>query len=186
MSKDLDQRIGARIRIERESRHWSLTELAERSTVSRAMIFKIERGESSPTANLLAKLSGAFGLSMSALMARAELGQGKLLRKENQPVWTDPDSGYVRRHVSPKSDLPLDIVHITLPARTAVPMPASAYAFIRQQIWVLEGELVFVEGNTRHVLHEGDCLEPGPPADCVFENESDADCTYAVIVLSTT
>lgn len=184
MTNDLDQRIAARIRIERESRQWSLTDLAERSSVSRAMIFKIERGESSPTANLLAKLSGAFGLSMSALMARAELGQGKLLRKESQPVWTDPDSGYVRRHVSPKSDLPLDLVHITLPARTAVPMPASAYAFIRQQIWVLEGELVFVEGDTRHEMQAGDCLEPGPPADCVFKNESDADCKYAVVVLT--
>ena len=28
-------------------------------------------------------------------------------------------------------------------------MPASAYAFVNQLIWVLEGELVFVEGGTR-------------------------------------
>ena len=62
---EIDKRIGARIRIERESRGWSLTELAERSAVSRAMIHKIERGESSPTATLLGKLSGAFSLSMS-------------------------------------------------------------------------------------------------------------------------
>lgn len=34
----INQRISARIRIERESRSWSLTELAERAGVSRAMI----------------------------------------------------------------------------------------------------------------------------------------------------
>lgn len=180
----MDCRIGARIRIERESRGWSLTELAERASVSRAMVYKVERGESSPTANLLGKLSGAFGLSMSTLMARAEIGQGRLLRREDQPTWTDPQTGYTRRHVSPSSDMPLDLVHVTLPAGREVPMPAAAYAFLRQLIWVLEGDLVFMEGTTRHELRAGDCLELGPPSDCVFRNESGRACLYAVAVLS--
>ena len=185
MSKidNLDQRIGARIRTEREGRGWSLTELAERASVSRAMIYKVERGDSSPTANLLGRLSGAFGLSMSTLMARAEIGQGRFLRKQDQPVWIDPETGYVRRHVSPPSDMPLDLVHITLPAGKEVSMPASAYAFLRQLIWVLEGELVFIEGSVRHEMKEGDCLELGPPMDCVFKNESRRECVYAVAVL---
>jgi transcriptional regulator with XRE-family HTH domain len=180
---DIDIRIGARIRTERENRGWSLTELAERASVSRAMIFKVERGDSSPTANLLGKLSGAFGLSMSTLMARAETRQGRLLRKVDQPVWTDPETGYVRRHVSPRSDMPIDLVRITLPAGKQVPMPASAYAFLRQLVWVLEGELVFIEGQMRHEMKEGDCLELGPPMDCVFKNESNRECSYAVAVL---
>lgn len=183
-ARTIDADIGARIRTERESRGWSLTDLAERASVSRAMIHKVERGDSSPTANLLGKLSGAFGLSMSTLIARAETGQGRLLRREDQPSWTDPQTGYVRRHVSPRSDMPLDLVHVTLPPGRAVPMPASAYAFLRQLIWVLEGELVFVEGAARHEMREGDCLELGPPTDCVFRNESSYACVYAVAVLS--
>lgn len=180
---DLDHRIGARIRVERESRGWSLSELAERASVSRAMIHKVERGGSSPTANLLGKLSGAFGLSMSTLMARAEIAQGSLLRKAAQPVWTDPATGYLRRHVSPRSDMPLDLVEITLPAGTEVPMPASAFAFLRQMVWVLQGALTFVEGRVRHEMRAGDCLALGPPADCIFRNEGDAACTYLVAVL---
>jgi transcriptional regulator with XRE-family HTH domain len=180
----LDRRIGTRIRLERESRGWSLTELAERSGVSRGMVHKIERGESSPTATLLARLSGAFSLTMSTLMARAEMQEGRLLRKEDQPIWIDPQSGYVRRHVSPRSDLPLDLVRIELPPKTEIPMPASAYAFLRQLIWVLSGSLVFVEGGTRHELGEGDCLELGRPADCIFKNEGGKACIYAVIVLA--
>ena len=69
---NLNQRISARIRIERESRGWSLNDLAERAGASRAMIHKIERGESSPTASMLGRLSGAFGISMSTLIARAD------------------------------------------------------------------------------------------------------------------
>lgn len=182
-SDDIDLRLGARIRAEREGRGWSLTDLAERASVSRAMIHKVERGDSSPTANLLGKLSGAFGLSMSTLLARAEVAGGNLLRRAEQPVWTDPETGYIRRQVSPRTDMPLDLVQITLPAGKEVPMPASAYAFIRQLIWVLEGDLVFVEGPVRHDLHGGDCLHLGPPADCVFRNEGPKPCTYAVMVL---
>lgn len=180
---DLDQKIGARIKTERESRNWSLTDLAERAGVSRAMIHKIERGESSPTAKLLGKLSGAFQMTMSTLMARAEAEGGHLLRREAQPVWTDPETGYIRRHVSPKTQIPFDLVEVTLPAGAVVPMPAAAYAFFEQLIWVREGTLTFQEGNVHHKLGAGDCLHLGPPTDCVFENASDAPCTYAVMLL---
>jgi len=179
---NLSRRIGARVRIERERRGWSLTDLAAHSGVSRAMVHKLEHGDSSPTATLLARLSGAFGLSMSQLIASAEMQEGRLLRKADQPVWTDPQTSYVRRHVSPPG-MPLDLVHIELPAGAAVPMPAAAYVARRQLIWVLSGALVFVEGETRHEMDEGDSLELGPPSDCIFKNETSKSCTYAVAVL---
>src|ERR1051325_7443045 len=108
--------LALRIRREREGRGWSLGDLAERSGVSKAMISKIERGEASPTAALLGRLSGAFGLTLSALLARAEHASGRLLRAADQPRWQDPETGYVRRQVSPQSDLPLDLVRVELPA----------------------------------------------------------------------
>lgn len=180
----INQRIGARIRLERESRGWSLTELAERAGVSRAMIHKIERGESSPTATLLGRLSGAFGISMSMLIARAEMQEGKLLRLADQPVWHDPQSHYLRRHVSPRSDLPIDLVQIELPAGSDIPMPASSYVQARQLIWLQQGELVFVEGDVRHEMKAGDCLELGPPNDCRFINETTQTCVYLVVRLN--
>ena len=181
---NINQRIGIRIRLERESRGWSLSDLAERAGVSRGMIHKIERGESSPTAMLLGRLSGAFGISMSTLIARAEMQEGKLLRFADQPVWQDPQSHYLRRHVSPRSDLPIDLVQIELPAGSDIPMPASSYALARQLIWLQQGELVFVEGDTRHAMQAGDCLELGPPNDCRFVNESSESCTYLIVRLN--
>ncbi|VCZ11163.1 HTH-type transcriptional regulator SutR [Klebsiella pneumoniae] len=179
---NLNQRISARIRIERESRGWSLNDLAERAGASRAMIHKIERGESSPTASMLGRLSGAFGISMSTLIARAEMQEGKLLRFASQPVWRDPQSHYLRRHVSPR-DLPIDLVQIELPPGSDVPMPAASYALARQLIWLQQGELVFVEAipamRCRRGL-SGAC----PPNDCRFINESAETCVYLVVRLN--
>ena len=179
-NNDIDRRIGARIKIERESRGWSLTELAERAAVSRAMIHKVERGDSSPTANLLGKLSGALGLSMSTLMARAEAPEGRLIRKADQPLWTDPDTGYLRRQVFIRPDHPLEIVEVTMPSGKSAVLPAASYAFIRQVIWLTEGQLVITDADGRHVLSAGDCLGFGPPADVTIANESDAPARYVV------
>lgn len=178
----LNTRIGLKIKFERERRGWSLTDLAASSGVSRAMIHKIERGESSPTATLLARLSGAYDMSMSQLLAETEVRTGMLVRYENQAVWQDPETGYIRRHASP-GQIPVDLVSIELPAKTAVPMPAISYLSRRQLIWVIEGKLTFVEGSTTFEMLPGDCLELGDPADCIFRNDTGDLCRYAVIVL---
>ena len=65
MLDDVTLRIAARIRGERAARRWSLDDLADRASVSKAMISKIERGEASPTAALLGRLSAAYGLTLS-------------------------------------------------------------------------------------------------------------------------
>ncbi|MDH2067068.1 XRE family transcriptional regulator [Pantoea sp. GD03673] len=179
---NLNIRIGQKVKEEREKRGWSLTELADHSGVSRAMIHKIERGESSPTAILLARLSGSFDMSISQLLAQTEVQTGTLVRHENQPVWQDPETGYLRRHVSP-GEMPVDLVSVELPANTAVPMPAISYISRRQLIWVLEGALTFEAGASTYEMAAGDCLQLGVPADCVFRNNTSTDCRYAVIVL---
>ena len=181
----MGERLAARIRSERESRGWSVADLAQRSGVSRAMIAKIEKGQSSPTAMLLGRLSGALGVTMSALLARAEAGEfPRLIRQADQSVWRDPRTGYVRRQVFPVpgSSLPVDLVEVELPAGAVVAFPASSYTFIRELIWVLSGELVFVEGEVSRHLRRGDGLELGPPCDCRFENRSRAGCRYVVLV----
>ncbi|WP_119422212.1 helix-turn-helix domain-containing protein [Desertibaculum subflavum] len=172
-----------RVQGERESRGWSLAELAARSGVSKAMISKIERGEASPTAALLGRLSGAFGKTLSALLAPPQASASQLSRAGRQPVWRDPRSGYLRRIVSPRADGPLDLVEVVLPPGARIAFPAASYAFLHQQIWVLEGHLSFEEGLETHELDAGDCLELGPPADCAFANHGAAPCRYLVAVV---
>src|ERR1700753_446308 len=61
--------VGNRLRTLRQGRGWPIERLAAASGVSRAMISKIERGESSPTAVVLGKLSAALELSISELLS---------------------------------------------------------------------------------------------------------------------
>jgi transcriptional regulator with XRE-family HTH domain len=139
IANDISSTIGRRIRSERALRDWSLAELAERSDVSKAMLSTIERGKTSPTAALLVRIASAFGMTLSTLIARAELQGGGLLRESDQPLWRDPATGYVRRHLSPVSDMPLELIRVQLPAGAKVSFPAASYAFIRQQIWLISG-----------------------------------------------
>ena len=180
---DVTEPLAARLKTEREARGWSVAELAGRSGVSRAMISKVERAEASPTAVLLGKLSGAFGLTLSALLARAEQAGGRLTRRARQPQWTDPETRYRRRTVSPSTGGPLEIVEVELPSGASVSFPAAAYSFRYHQILVLAGALTLTEGDVEHALAKGDCLELGPPAPVIYANRAARPCTYLVLLV---
>lgn len=141
-------RLAARLQTERETRGWSLSDLAARSGVSRAMVSKIERGEASPTAALLGRLSAAFGLTMSQLFARVEGGGGRVARAAEQPTWRDPATGFVRRSLSPPGGAPVELVWGEMPPGAGIAYPAASYSFLLdQQIVVLEGRLTVVQGG---------------------------------------
>src|ERR1700739_2177151 len=133
---DIMAAFGERLRAERQApgwanctapgagggraRGWTIERLAAASGVSRAMISKIERGESSPTAVVLGKLSAALELSISQLLAPGRPGAssdvpaghrgtagdadipgglapapggGTVRRAAGMPEWRDPDTG---------------------------------------------------------------------------------------------
>ncbi|WBO61926.1 helix-turn-helix domain-containing protein [Streptomyces camelliae] len=183
----LVERIAARVRTERERRRWTLAQLADASGVSQAMISRIERAESSPTAVVLGKLSAAFQLSVASLLALAEgapddtEGASGVRRPADTAEWRDPATGYRRRQITGPR-FPAEIAEIHLPADARVPYPAAAFAFVRQVVWVLDGHLTFHDGDTVHELGAGDTIELGEPAERVFANTTDSECRYAVIL----
>jgi uncharacterized cupin superfamily protein len=64
-----------------------------------------------------------------------------------------------------------------------VSFPAASYAFVRHYIWLIEGRLDFIEGETTHHLHPGDCLKLGAPADCTYHAPGPSDAVYLVVVM---
>ncbi|MER7792418.1 XRE family transcriptional regulator [Streptomyces sp. NPDC097640] len=190
MSNIVDPLVGqiaARVRTERERRRWTLAQLADASGVSRAMINRIERGESSPTAVVLGKLSAAFQLSVASLLALAEGAPDDtdttagVRRQTDAAEWSDPATGYRRRQIT-GPHFPAEIAEIRLPPGARVPYPAAAFAFIRQVVWVLDGRLTFHDGDTVHELEPGDTIELGDPTERVFANTTDTECRYAVVL----
>ena len=180
--------LAARIRREREARGWSVAVFAELSGVSRAMISKVERAEASPTASLLGRLSGAFGLTVSVLLSRAEAdgSSGHLARVADQEVWTDPETGYTRRALSPPGADP-ELVLVELPPGAEVPYPASSYAFLRGQcVWVLSGRIIVRQGEGEAPLRTGDVLafDLSTPRDCAFSNPSEAEPVRYLVALA--
>ena len=134
----IDQALASRLRLERQERKWSMQDLANRSKVSKAMIGRIEKAEVSPTANLLCKLADAFGMTLSTLLARAENGQGEHHPFDQQLVWIDPETKYVRRSVSPAGANGAEVTHVTLPPKTRVQFEEQSQAIYTQQIIVVE------------------------------------------------
>ena len=180
---DVTSKVAARIRGERTARRWSLDDLAERSNVSKAMISKIERGEASPTAALLGRLSAAYGLTLSALLAEDEAPTRGPIRAETQAIWRDPATGYIRRQVAASATSPIELTEVELPPGAAVSFPAASYRGMAHVIWVLAGRLSFVEGGVTHELGRGDSLEFGPPTDCTYRNDRDSPSRYLVVLV---
>lgn len=175
--------LSHRLKQEREARGWSLAALAGRSGVSKAMISRVERGEASPTAALLGRLSAAFGLTLSQLFARAEAG-GRLMRKAQQPAWQDPETGFRRRSLSPPDPAGLELVWGELPPGVEIAYPAAALAFMAtHQAVLLEGTLEIVLAGQPFRLAPGDCLHFGPPAETLYRNPGATIARYIVALV---
>ena len=181
----IDLRLGDRIRNERLRQHLSIEALAERSGVSRAMISKIERAESSPTAALLGRLCSGLGLSLASLFEDEAQRGAPLARAADQPVWRDPATGYVRRDVAPPgTGSPVDIVDVVFPpgARVTYDRPLTIRGS-DQHVWVFEGSLELTVGDTTHRLEAGDCLHMRLDTTITYHNPTDQPVHYAVILM---
>ena len=187
---DLNQRIAERVRELRAARGLSLDALASKSGVSRSMISLIERGESSPTAVVLEKLASGLGVTLPSLFdapaAVAPAPDGPVARRDDQPRWQDPASGYVRRNVSPPGvPQPMQIVEVHFPPGQRVAFDNSGRDVrVHQQVWVLEGAIDITLGVKRHRLREGDCLAMQLDRPTMFHNPTRKPTRYAVVIAS--
>lgn len=181
---DVNQRIADRVSALRAERGMSLDVLAKKSDVSRSTISLIERGETSPTAVVLDKLALALGVTLASLFEAPQPDASPLVRRSDQLHWTDPQSGYTRRNISPPHfRSPLQIVQIDFPAGATVTYEAGLREVaVHQQVWVLEGRMEFIFDGHHYRLQAGDCLAMQENHRIVFQNTSKHPARYAVVV----
>lgn len=156
---DLDRRLAARLAAMRTEHGWTLDHLAERSGISRATLSRLERGETSPTATLLGRLAAAYGRTTSRLLAEVEAEPPLLMRRDAQPVFVDPETGFRRRAVSPPAaGFDAELVEGTLPPGAVIDYARTPAMGLEHHLWMLDGLLDLTVEATTHRLGPGDCL----------------------------
>jgi len=76
--------VGPRVRVLREAMDLSLRDLAERSGVSAPMLSQVERGETSPTLQVAARIAAGLDLRLSQLLRLDEDGTVTVVRREER------------------------------------------------------------------------------------------------------
>jgi transcriptional regulator with XRE-family HTH domain len=189
----IDTRIAASLRALRAQRGLSLEALAQATGVSRSALSLIERGQNSPTAVVLDKIAVGLGVTLSDLVGQRGTPSSTsaampMARQAEQPVWTDPGSGYVRRALSPAEfPSPIQLVEVHFPAGARVAFETGPRnAQVHQQVWVLEGAMDLTVGDTTWHMLKGDCLAMTLDQPVVFFNPTNSTTRYAVVLVSET
>jgi transcriptional regulator with XRE-family HTH domain len=179
---NIDMLIATRLLALRQAQALSLAELAERSGVSKAMISKVERAQSSPTAVLLGRLAAGLGVPLAQLLTEEKERPQRLRTRAEQGVWRDPQVGYLRRQVAERhAGSGVELVEVELPRSAQVDYPRWNGKPYRQCLWMLEGALRVDYGDERFELAPGDCLDFGVDRPLVFKALGRTACRYLLV-----
>lgn len=100
-AEDLTPVLGQNLRRLRTRRGLSLDRLAEQSGVSRAMLSQVELGNSTPTINILWKISSALEIPFAALIAQEQHEPMAVLRADASKILTSHDGRFRSRALFP-------------------------------------------------------------------------------------
>ena len=179
-----DARLADRLKTLRQDRGWSLDALAAKSGVSRATLSRMENGETSPTARALGQLAACYGMTASRLMALTEAAAEALIRREDQPVWVDPASGFERRSVSPPADdLAGEALDCRLPPGAAIAYDAPPRPGLEHHLVLLDGGLRLEADGAGHDLRPGDCARYRLFGASAFKADATAGARYLLFIL---
>jgi transcriptional regulator with XRE-family HTH domain len=182
---DINSRIADRVRGLRAERALSLEALASRCAVSRSMLSLIERGESSATAVVLEKIATGLGVTLASLFDDASAPLDPVSRAAQRTTWKDPQSGYLRRNISPAFPSPIRIVEVEFPAGARVAYETGARdSAVAQQIWVRDGAIEVTVGKVTYQLAKDDCLAMQLNAPVTFRNRTRRVAHYIVVLAS--
>src|SRR5215470_4732238 len=148
--------IGGRVRHGRNSRGWTLDQLAERSGVSRRMLVSIEQGAANPSIATLLLISDALGIGLPALVEMDDPPGLRVTRASTAPVlWRGKLGG---RAVLVAGTEPPDVTELwdwTLGPGESHSSPAHS-AGTRELLLVLDGQVELRVGQHAEVLAAGD------------------------------
>jgi transcriptional regulator with XRE-family HTH domain len=176
--------FGDRIRALREAMGLSLRDLAERSGVSAPMLSQVERGETSPTIAVAAKIAGGLELTLSQLLRLDEGEHVAVSRAGGRRRYQR--GGHSFEELTP----PLPGQRADVSLHTLKPGSATGGAGdppmhepgSRETVVVLDGTLALVVDGSRHELGGGDSVTFDADLPHHFENEGEEPTRFLAVI----
>jgi transcriptional regulator with XRE-family HTH domain len=178
--------VGARVKALREAAGLSLRDLAERSGVSAPMLSQVERGETSPTLTVAARIAAGLDLRLSQLLRLDEDGAVTVVRASQRRRGGNARRGH--RFEVLTADAPgqrAQLARHTLApggATGAPDDPPMHEPGSRETALVERGALTLICDGARYELREGDCVTFDADLPHHFENHSDADAALLAVL----
>lgn len=176
--------VGERIRALRDAMGLSLRDLAGRSGVSAPMLSQVERGETSPTLAVAAKIAAGLDLTLSQLLRLDEQRHVVVVRAGKGRV--REDAGHrVEEMTPPLPGQRADVSHHWLePGATtgSAGAPRMHEPGSRETVVVLAGQLGLVVEGARHELGKGDSVTFDSDLPHHFENFSDEQTEFIAVI----
>jgi transcriptional regulator with XRE-family HTH domain len=177
--------IGARVKALREGMGLSLRDLAVRSAVSAPMLSQVERGETSPTLAVAAKIASGLELSLSQLL-RLDEGDGVMVVSAGERLLGGHADGHRYEVLTPP--VPGQRAEVSLhtlasgsatggPGDPPIHEPGS-----RETAVVLGGRLRLVCDGVGHDLGEGDAVTFDADLPHHFENPGRSEARFVSVI----
>lgn len=177
--------VGQRVRALREAMRLSLRDLAERSGVSAPMLSQVERGETSPTLAVAARIAAGLDLSLSQLLRLDETHHVVVVPKDERRAGPGRGRGHSYELLTPP--LPGQRVelseHRLAPGATTggegdapIHEPGS-----RETVTVQRGDLALVIDGDRHALRAGDTVTFDADLPHHFENPGEEEAVFLAV-----
>jgi transcriptional regulator with XRE-family HTH domain len=176
--------VGPRVKALREAMDLSLRDLAERSGVSAPMLSQVERGETSPTLLIAARIAAGLELRLSQLLRLDEEGMVSVTRRGEGRRGGAGGHAY-ELLTPPLPGLRAEVTRHTLAPRTVTGGPGDPPRHepgARETAFVEAGALTLHVDGTDHLLATGDCVTFDADLPHHFANHSKEEAVLLAIV----
>jgi XRE family transcriptional regulator, regulator of sulfur utilization len=178
--------IGARVKALREASSLSLRDLAERSGVSAPMLSQVERGETSPTLTVAARIAAGLDLRLSQLLRLDEGGSVTIVHADERGGGGKAKRGHrfeVMTAAQPGQRSELSRHTLAPGGATGAPDdPPMHEPGSRETAFIERGAVALVCDGQRYALAEGDCVTFDADLPHHFENPTDAEAAFLAVV----
>jgi transcriptional regulator with XRE-family HTH domain len=178
--------IGPRVRALREAMGLSLRDLAQRTGVSAPMLSQVERGETSPTLAVAARIAGGLELTLSQLLRLDEADGVTVVRESERRGGGTDTTGHTYEIVTP----PLPGQRAEVSCHTLAPHattggpgdPPMHEPGSRETALVTHGRVRLVVGEANYDLSDGDCVTFDADLPHHFENPDTGEARFLSVV----